>query len=223
MFKKPFSFTGRIRRLEFGITVIISVIVSLIAQTIVFQILMSTYLPTEYPDGSISYHQESTTNPIIAIVILIIIGIPLAWFNVAQTVKRWHDAGYSGWMVLIPLGFIPAIFISGNVGSNKYGTDPKMTDQNIEIDSNNKVTTASDDDQVPPPPLNNKKSSPPPINREKEYYVEINNEQSGPFNIEKIKLLVEINQINKSTLIWEKSLTNWTSADEVPEIKKLLN
>jgi uncharacterized membrane protein YhaH (DUF805 family) len=56
-----------------------------------------------------------------------------AWVGLASQVKRWHDVGYSGWMVLI--GLIPVVgalisliflaFVKGTLGRNKYGADPE--------------------------------------------------------------------------------------------------
>ena len=58
--------------------------------------------------------------------------IPATWILISSYIKRWHDLGKSGWMVLIQ--FIPAInllvFIylgiaPGNIGTNKYGETPQ--------------------------------------------------------------------------------------------------
>jgi|GEM_PF-2137419 len=56
----------------------------------------------------------------------------VVWTGLAMQFKRWHDRGYSGWMVLI--GLIPVIgtiwalvelgFLKGTAGPNKYGDDP---------------------------------------------------------------------------------------------------
>ena len=79
-----------------------------------------------------------------------------------------------------------------------------------------------------PPPMKKPQSTgspqtPPPIRRKKEYFVEINEEQKGPFDLDKMKLLIEINQLNHESLIWEKSLIDWKSAREVPEINAFFN
>ncbi|MFT7520936.1 MAG: uncharacterized membrane protein YhaH (DUF805 family) [Kiritimatiellia bacterium] len=59
--------------------------------------------------------------------------VPLIWFWLATRVKRWHDRGKSGWMVLI--AFIPLVgplwtFIEvgcmpGTPGRNQFGPDPR--------------------------------------------------------------------------------------------------
>jgi uncharacterized membrane protein YhaH (DUF805 family) len=66
------------------------------------------------------------------IVLDAILAVPFVWVGLAVQVKRWHDRGKSGWMVLvncIPLiGFIWAFIetgcLRGTVGENLYGPDP---------------------------------------------------------------------------------------------------
>jgi uncharacterized membrane protein YhaH (DUF805 family) len=69
MFKNPFSFKGRITRTEYGISLLLNIIVVL---------------------SIILYYKE--TNYIIFILIPVDI-----WFFNAQYVKRCHDFGKSGW------------------------------------------------------------------------------------------------------------------------------
>ena len=64
--------------------------------------------------------------------LLIIVQLVLIWPGLATTVKRWHDRGKSGWMVLI--SFIPIVgaiwtvvevwCLRGTVGPNRFGPDP---------------------------------------------------------------------------------------------------
>jgi uncharacterized membrane protein YhaH (DUF805 family) len=64
--------------------------------------------------------------------VMLVSYIPLVWISLALQVKRWHDRGQSGWMVLV--GFIPVIgaiwsfvelgCLRGTIGSNAYGADP---------------------------------------------------------------------------------------------------
>lgn len=104
MFAHPFSFTGRIRRLEFGLSVILCTIINRI-------------LNTEYED--------ITANAIAQLITLLLL-IPQLWFIIAQGVKRCHDLGVNGWLVIIPF-FNPfaLIFKDGQFGNNMFGTNPK--------------------------------------------------------------------------------------------------
>ena len=59
--------------------------------------------------------------------------VPIIWFSLAIQVKRWHDRGKSGWMVLINLipfigglwTFIEVGCLPGTPGRNAYGPDPR--------------------------------------------------------------------------------------------------
>lgn len=102
MFKNPFSFEGRIRRTEYGI----SFIIYLVAYAIIAVIGAAA----ENDGGGI----------------IILIGlIPLLWFLWAQGSKRCHDLGNSGWWQLIPFYGLWLIFQDGQSGSNQYGENPK--------------------------------------------------------------------------------------------------
>jgi uncharacterized membrane protein YhaH (DUF805 family) len=105
MFKNPFSFDGRIRRMEFGLSIIIYYAVYFVAIAI------------------------GNASPEVGMVILVLAMIPLIWFMLAQATKRCHDLGRSGWWQLIPFYGIALLFIAGDDGRNEYGTNPKFPEQ----------------------------------------------------------------------------------------------
>jgi uncharacterized membrane protein YhaH (DUF805 family) len=105
MFNAPFSFEGRIRRTEYGLSVII--------YSIVYGILNAIVLSSSRGSGGAE-----------AIILLIFI-IPLLWFFLAQGAKRCHDVGNSGWWQLIPLYGLWLLFQDGEPGTNQYGINPK--------------------------------------------------------------------------------------------------
>jgi uncharacterized membrane protein YhaH (DUF805 family) len=96
MFSSPFSFEGRIRRLEYGISTIIYYVVYLIVLGI------------------------STKAPIMGLVML-----PIIWFILAQGAKRCHDRGNSGWYQIIPFYVLWMLFAEGDKEANEYGNPPK--------------------------------------------------------------------------------------------------
>jgi len=106
MFQKPFSFEGRIRRTEFGLTFIIRIF------SIYFLRLFSSSIIASDSNGGI--------------LVYYLFLIPILLFGWAQGAKRCHDLGYSGWYQLIPFFPIYLIFGKGNVGINKFGNDPKI-------------------------------------------------------------------------------------------------
>lgn len=100
MFSRPFSFDGRIRRTEYGISFIIS--------AFLFAIINVLLQEEELALVWFAY-------------------VPLYWFLFAQGAKRCHDMGQNGWWQIIPLYPIWMIFGKGEEGiQNKYGVNPKL-------------------------------------------------------------------------------------------------
>lgn len=101
MFKNIFLFEGRIRRTEFGLSIIIDYFALIFLGVI---------------DAVVT----------LGIVIKFLFFTLLFWFILAQSVKRSHDLGQSGWYVLLPF-YNPffLLFSEGVLGKNEYGEDPK--------------------------------------------------------------------------------------------------
>jgi uncharacterized membrane protein YhaH (DUF805 family) len=99
MFKNPFSFSGRIRRLEYGISMIIGGVLQFIITSL----------------------SESSSEASIFVFLL----IPVMWFGFAQGAKRCHDLGNNGWWQLIPFYGLWLLFQDGSLGANQYGNNPK--------------------------------------------------------------------------------------------------
>jgi len=97
MFSNLFSFNGRIRRFEYGLTLIIFYIGILII-------------------GEMAQ----------AVEFLVLLWLPIIWIIFAQGAKRCHDLGNSGWYQLIPFYYLFLLFAKGNDGINVYGSNPKM-------------------------------------------------------------------------------------------------
>lgn len=99
LFANPFSFHGRIRRLEFGLSYLIFLFVYIIV------------------DGLTGENE-----------ICGLLFIPLYWFLWAQGAKRCHDRGNTGWFQIIPFYGLWMLFGDGEPHENDYGTDPKGRD-----------------------------------------------------------------------------------------------
>lgn len=104
MFKDIFSFHGRIRRTEWGISLIIYFIAYLISI------------------GLLTWSSDISSSGLFFSLLSL---IPLIWFILAQATKRCHDVGKSGWWQFVPFYIIALIFVEGNKGNNEYGVDPK--------------------------------------------------------------------------------------------------
>ena len=87
MFKAPFSFDGRIRRIEYFLSGIIG--------GIVFGVAYSLGLATLFLGAAAG----SAGGSLFGILIGIVAGIASIWFSLAQGVKRLHDLNKSGWLI----------------------------------------------------------------------------------------------------------------------------
>jgi uncharacterized membrane protein YhaH (DUF805 family) len=99
MFKDPFSFNGRIRRME----LILSYIICYLSYFIIL------------------FLQDGDESAIYGLLF-----IPVMWFYLAQRAKRCHDLGKSGWWQIIPFYFFWMLFESGETWANQYGENPKQ-------------------------------------------------------------------------------------------------
>ena len=111
MFKNPFSFEGRIRRTEYGVSLIIYY-AYIILISIVF--------------GAVGEGQPS--------LLLLLFFIPALWFVIAQGSKRCHDRGNSAGYQFIPFYLFWMLFAIGEEERNKYGSNPKTDFDLAEID-----------------------------------------------------------------------------------------
>ena len=105
MFQNPFSFTGRIRRLEYGLSNLMYM-----AGLVAMMLILELFGFLEQPLGSF----------------FILCGyIPAVWFMLAQGAKRCHDRGNSGIWQIIPFYGFWMLFADGDFGRNEYGANPK--------------------------------------------------------------------------------------------------
>lgn len=109
MFRAPFSFEGRIRRAEYGLSMIIYFIV-----VFIFQLLFNTIEFDSYSKSGDGF-----------VILFFIFFIPMLWFMLAQGAKRCHDLGNSGWFQLIPFYGLWLLFADSKPGANLFGNNPK--------------------------------------------------------------------------------------------------
>ena len=105
IFAHPFSFTGRIRRLEYGLTYVIAIL---------YQLPMRI-MPEDTESAGWGYFS----------IIWLILLVPYLWFAFAQNTKRCHDLGHSGWWQFIPFYGLWLLFQEGDALTNEYGPSPK--------------------------------------------------------------------------------------------------
>jgi len=107
MFARPFSFKGRIRRLEYAL--------SYLLYYVVFGVI-------EFIESEIS--EDDSLLQILIFVALLMMLI----FILAQGAKRCHDRDNSGWWQIIPFYFLWMLFGDGDEYENNYGKAPKGRD-----------------------------------------------------------------------------------------------
>lgn len=106
MFRRPFSFKGRIRRTEFGLSLLM-------------------YYAFIYGGAFFLGMLAGMTGSDVFIGLAYLLWIPGVWFLWAQGAKRCHDIGHSGWYMLIPFYIFWMLFAPGVPATTSYGTSPK--------------------------------------------------------------------------------------------------
>lgn len=138
MFSHWYSFTGRIGRLEYAITLVIAIVLYLLIANVVAM----SYLAERIP------YMSETQLYIYAFACM----IPSAYLAVAAGVKRTHDTRVSPWYSLAPLvllfylniftlvlvcaGLIYLLKDAGEEGINEYGSNPAQPyDEQVRLDN----------------------------------------------------------------------------------------
>lgn len=98
--RAAFSFSGRIGRTAYGLSLIICTLLSILILTSILQ-----------TKGDTAF--------------LVLLYIPMGWFALAQGAKRCHDLGNSGWFQWIPFYYFIMLLKEGAKEANYYGESPK--------------------------------------------------------------------------------------------------
>ena len=98
--RAAFSFSGRIGRTAYGLSLIICTLLSIL--------ILTSILQTKGNTG-----------------FLVLLYIPMGWFALAQGAKRCHDLGNSGWFQWIPFYYFIMLLKKGAKEANYYGESPK--------------------------------------------------------------------------------------------------
>jgi len=61
---------------------------------------------------------------------------------------------------------------------------------------------------------------PPPIPQHSQYFIAINGQQLGPFNLADVEAKIKTSAITRDTLIWNQSLVEWTKAGKIAELSR---
>jgi uncharacterized membrane protein YhaH (DUF805 family) len=121
--KRIFDYSGRSRRKEYWMFLVLVIIVSII--TGILDVMLglggSTTGTTEVGDGTVSASGTFNAGYLTMAWVLIVFIV-----SIALSVRRMHDQDKSGWWILVPIaGPIMVMFIGGTAGPNRFGPDPK--------------------------------------------------------------------------------------------------
>lgn len=103
MLKHRFSFNGRIRRLEYAVSLAVYLVL-FVAINMMNLMGMKYYNNTAY---------------------LMVAQLALFWCFLAQGSKRCHDLDRPGWWQVVPFYGLWLLLKDGQARPNKYGNDPK--------------------------------------------------------------------------------------------------
>jgi len=124
------------------------------------------------------------------------------------------------WVPFIAISSISAVYFRIN-SANKHAYNALMELNSIETQSK---PSAKIEKIKEPIPVSSK--TPPPIKKndvKTAYFIAVDGEQMGPYDLEKIKLLIEFKNINESTLIWKEGMEDWDSLSNIEELASELN
>jgi len=81
---------------------------------------------------------------------------------------------------------------------------------------------ASHGPQAPAPGPQAPSPAPPPLPSQTQYYVAINSQQAGPFDLNALRSKAQSGEFTRDTLVWKAGMTAWSPAAEVDETRSLL-
>jgi membrane protease subunit (stomatin/prohibitin family) len=105
--------------------------------------------------------------------------------------------------------FNPIGLMTGMKLGNAFGN--QMANMINQMGNNTENNNLGNNNQMPPPL---------PVTQ---YYVALNGQQAGPFNIEQLKQLTLNGQFQKNTLVWKQGMQNWEEASKQVELQNLFN
>lgn len=123
------NFSGRARRREYWMFQLINTIIMLVLYVPVAGFLLPSMMAAQRTGEGVP-----SMSPLVGVFLFLYVAYALAVLvpSLAVTVRRLHDAGYSGWLFLI--AFVPFIgsiallvltIMESKPGSNKWGPNPK--------------------------------------------------------------------------------------------------
>ena len=114
LFARPFSFRGRITRLEFLLSHLVFALLGLVG-----------YMASVYTELATLWVGQDAAQTVHHRIMLGALAVA-CWVYTAQGIKRSHDTGKTGWLFYIPFYNIALLFRRGQTDVNRYGTAPAI-------------------------------------------------------------------------------------------------
>jgi uncharacterized membrane protein YhaH (DUF805 family) len=127
--KRYADFSGRSRRMEYWMFALATAIFFTVV-SVVFGLMLGGFAAAS-PSVDGTVNAGLLGGSLLMLGLFLVLALTLLVPTLAVQVRRFHDQGLSGWLVLI--NFIPYLgalvvlvfmCLPGNVGPNKYGPDP---------------------------------------------------------------------------------------------------
>jgi hypothetical protein len=64
-------------------------------------------------------------------------------------------------------------------------------------------------------------SGPPPVPQAVSFFVAVNGQQTGPFDLAVLGQKAAAGEVNRQTLVWKDGMASWTAAGDVAELKSI--
>lgn len=68
--------------------------------------------------------------------------------------------------------------------------------------------------------MNQGMNTPPPL-PQIQYFVSVNGQNAGPFNMQQLQQMVQNGQMTSQTYVWKQGMSGWELAGNVPELSML--
>jgi membrane protease subunit (stomatin/prohibitin family) len=68
---------------------------------------------------------------------------------------------------------------------------------------------------------NNPGGGPPPLPQQTQFFVAINGQQTGPFDLNALQNMIKQGNLTKESLVWKQGMSAWTAAGQVQELTSL--
>lgn len=121
LFARPFSFRGRITRLEFLLSHLVFALLGLVG-----------YMASVYTELAALWVGQEAAQTVSHRIMLGALAVA-CWAYTAQGIKRSHDTGKTGWLFYIPFYNIVLLFRRGQTEVNRYGTAPTIHSADTDV------------------------------------------------------------------------------------------